>query len=281
MSQKLVKHGSMAGYRAELETDSVCERCRNASRVYNMQYTKAGKAKGLHYRKDEVIDNLYRPARNQPRPAQAVPQAGPPQDANVPLPGPDVPATGPAERSLSDRLRDGLAGLTMTREPANDYVPTDDYPDYISPIDPDPEPGSGTWSEPKPDEYVVTAETITEIKDNLGMYLATVGMTLGLIDPYCGTAIRENLDDMVGAWAKVISHYPSAVKLFMAKGGGKIMAWIDALMATWPVLLAIYEHHLAKTVTLDSRGMPVKVDKSNANANGHFATQPDFNYTVE
>lgn len=287
MSEKLIRHGTWAGYKAELETGQVCDRCRAASRVYNGQYSKANKAKGIKYTTDQVIDHLYKPGRNPTRPRQESQETR--QDPGVP-PKPDQTwrdPSGPPEShtgpTLADKLRDGLRGLTVSSDPVdNPYVSTDDIPDYITPLDADPEPGNGEWSQVKPDdEYVVTADAIRAVKDNLGTYLATVGMTLGIIDPYCGTAIRDNLDDMVDGWARVISHYPGAVKIFMAKGGGKIMAWIDALMATWPVLLAIYEHHLAKSVTVNSLGQFVRVDKTAQSPNGHFATQPNFDYTVE
>lgn len=290
MTQRLIKHGSFAGYKEHLRTEDMCERCRIASRVYNSQYTKANRAKGIKYGSYDVIDNLYKP--NPPRgihsrtmrsaPVASASQGDTPT-ADPDRTGPDVSAQGDAGPSLADRLRDGLFTLRAEKKDNTDnpYVPTDEYPDYISASDPDPEPSGEDWSHASNDEFLVTAEGIKAIKDNLGAYLITAGMTLELIDPYCGTALRDNIDDIVNNWAKVISHYPSAAKMFMAKGGGKIMAWIDAIMATWPVLVAVYEHHLSRSVKLDSLGNPVRVNKNTPSPNGSFATQPDFNYTVD
>lgn len=290
----LAKHGTYAGYRTEMMvggSDNVCERCRNAARVYNTQRSREAKAKGIKYGSHDVIDHLYKPGKGRSRtggyaarPASTGPgySSGratvppPGMDAAGPGDGPD-PAQSPTEsRTIFDQLTDGLkVYVTGGRD---DYVESDEPPDYIQASDADPEPG-GDWSTPTNDEYVITAKDIAAIKDNLGTYLATAGMTLGLIDSYCGSVLRDNLDDMVDGWTRVIAHYPTAAKMFMAKGGGKIMAWIDALMATWPILLAIYEHHFSKAVDLDSNGRPFRVTKTQS-PNGKFATEPQFDYTV-
>lgn len=289
MAARLVKHGTWAGYKVELDNDNVCDRCRAASRVYNSQYTKANRAKGIKYGTNEVIDHLYRPGRNQSNrvPVQTRPVVQGSEEAldHAASTAPDATLAGPqtdAESQDGPSLADRLRGILGSQRPVDGYVETDAPPDYISAIDPDPEPQGDNWARPADDDFVVTAEGMRAIKDNLGTYAATVGMTLGLIDPYCGAAIRDNLDDMVDAWSRVISHYPSAARMFMQKGGGKIMAWIDALMSTWPVLVAVYEHHLSKTVQINSLGQPVRVTKDDReNLNGHFATQPQYDYRVD
>lgn len=305
MEQNLKVHGSEGGYRAHLEAGTSCERCTNAHRVFNKQYTQTGKKQGLKYGKNQVIDNLYTPTGKGHRrgvrpgvsgPGQDQPRTGQDQSSRIPPgypqdahtgtdagqdgsgPGPDQ---GAPSRSLGDRLREGLFSLKAERRGTNEYVDSEPPDDYIHPITPDPEPGDTNWSEVKSDDYVITAKDISQIKDNLASYIFTAGMAMGLLDPYCGAAIRENAADMIEGWANVISKYPNAARMFAAKGGGKIMAWLDALMATFPVLIAIYEHHLAHTVQIDSVGRAVRVTPGRESPNGHFATQPDFNYTVD
>lgn len=289
--RQLVKHGSEAGYREEIKTDNVCERCRNGHRVFDTQYTKRGKAKNLKYGRYDVIDHLYSPDNTRIVPegfskrsaATGHSPAGDSPEGHTQAPISTAPdSDGPGSPGLRERLSDALFSMKTERKTDDGYVPIDETPDYIHPINPDPEPTSEDWSQVKPDEFVITAGEFNQIRDNLGTYLATVGMTIGIIDPYCGTILRDNLDDTVNSWARVITHYPTAAKVFMAKGGGKIMAWIDALISTWPILLAIYEHHLAHTVKIDSLGRAIKVSKADASMpNGHFATQPEYNYTVE
>ena len=64
MPKTLVKHGTNAGYRAELDLGGdPCIRCRNARRVFQTQYTKAGRAKGLKYSGDQVLDQGVRARR--------------------------------------------------------------------------------------------------------------------------------------------------------------------------------------------------------------------------
>lgn len=291
MAQKqMVKHGTRAGYDAELAAggpENVCDRCRKAKRVYAKQFTRQGKAQGLHYTSHDVIDHLYndspqtRPQQARTRGSSQAPASRPSEvDSGYPNTS-DADTATAGSPGLRERLSDALFSLKAERQSDTGYVPIDEQPEYIHPIDPDPEPSGEDWSHVKPDEFVITADNIKAIKDNLGMYLVTAGMTIQLIDPYCGSILRDNLDDMVDSWSRVIMHYPSAAKLFMAKGGGKIMAWLDALMATWPILLAIYEHHLAHTVKIDSLGRAIRVSKADATPNGHFATEPQFDYTVE
>src|SRR5713101_7996291 len=63
MVQRLVKHGSEGGYRAELKTDNVCERCRNGHRQFDRQYTKTYKSRGIKYTRYDVLDHLYKPGK--------------------------------------------------------------------------------------------------------------------------------------------------------------------------------------------------------------------------
>jgi hypothetical protein len=290
MAQRLVKHGSDSGYKAELETGNVCDRCRNAHRVYQRQFTKAGKAAGLKYRGSDVIDQLYRnpspaqvaPSADKPRTAENRPGTSPPvytdQGPAEPEPSPDSPH-GP---SVADRLTEGLrkfAGKSSNDE----YVSNAEPPDYIHESDPDPGP-TGEWSD-APEEFVINKAGMELIENNLGTYLSVLGITLEMIDPYCGPILAENFDNIISKWSKVIARYPRAAKLFMSKDGGTLMVWIGAIQATWPILLAIYEHHLAKNIQTDKQGRVFKVTKQSANGHGEtvdatMPPMPDFEYTV-
>jgi hypothetical protein len=294
MPQSLVKHGTNAGYKRELETDSVCERCRNAHRVYARQHTKYGKANGLKYGNHEVIDHLYTtgPRGSAPRPrrdgsAQQASRAPriivePPGDAYAGT-GEDVTAEARSEPSLGDRLTAGLKAFVVRND--GSYVEDNEQPDYIHESEPDPEPVGGDWSEIKDDDYVVTKADMELIEDNLGTYMSVLGITLEMIDPYCGPILADNFDNIVGRWSKVIARYPKAAKLFLSKDGGTIMLWIGAIQSTWPVLLAVYEHHLAKTIQTDRKsGVSYRVGKASQNGHNVDATmppQPGFDYTVE
>jgi hypothetical protein len=287
MATRTIQHGTNAGYRAELETDSVCDRCRNAHRQYAKQFTRTGKAKGIKYGHFEVIDHLYKgPGQSKSRPGSTYVPGTP---ARVPVErhrdaasGPagqdTVPSDGQADPSLADRLSAAI-GRIAGPSPSNDYVETDEGPSYISASDPDPEPNDNEgWSVVSDEDVVITKQGLQKIEDNLGTYLSVVGITFEMIDPYCGPILAENFDNIISRWTKVIARYPRAAKLFLSEDGGTIFTWIGAIQATWPVLLAIYKHHLARTIRTDDQGNIVQVHPNGSQPTVDATTPPMHNY---
>lgn len=262
MPAKLAQHGSEAGYRAELKRNDVCNRCRNGHRVFDTQYNKANKAKGIKYDRYDVLDHLYKPGQRQRMPApaqmsQVTTAASTGQDRARPhtddTPEPDQ-TSGTSEHtdapggspSLGDRL-----GAALGKMAGREYVEESEYPSHLHAIEPDAEPSGDEWTEVKTSDFVLNEAAVNQIQENLELYLSVVGMSVEIIDPYCGAIAADNLDNMVKKWTKVITHYPKAAEFFMDAKGGILMAWISAIQATWPVLLAIYRHHLARTVQTD------------------------------
>ena len=267
MATQLARHGSDAGYRSEVKRGDVCTRCANAHRVYNRQFRAAGKAQGLKYGSYDVIDHLYTggvktkqagPVRRQggagasTYPTHAAEPPVEPREevpAGVSQPEPGEAGSGP---SIGDRLGAKLREFVGSN-PGNTYVESDEDTGYVHAIDdPDPEPASGEWAQVTDDEFVINAAGLKKIEDNLGTYVSIVGITVEMIDPYCGSIIADNIGPAVERWSKVIAHYPSAAKLFLDGKGGVIMQWISALQATWPILMAVYDHHLAKNVKVEN-----------------------------
>ena len=286
-TQTLIKHVTKKGYEAELLAGNVCERCRAAKRVYSSQYSKGNKARGIKYSTTQVIDHLDRgktqtsPARSFARsvghdsPRDATPSLVSDQD----LDALEVTTESRTEPSVSDRLRGALGGMV-----GETYVQTDDAPDYLHQIEPDPEPAMGDWDKKDAEEYVITAKGYKLIEDNLATYLSVVGITLEMIDPYCGPILAENIENIVNKWTKVIARYPKAAQLFMSEEGGTIMTWIGAIQATWPVLYAIYEHHLNKSVTVENGKVFKRKPGSRVKPSDIDATtppMPDYDYSVE
>jgi hypothetical protein len=293
MAARLIKHGTNAGYNAEIQIDNICDRCRAAHRVYARQYTKIGRAEGLKYSSFDVIDQLDESGRHGPSRRRADTSSGssrasdrhlgsvPPNGA-VPL-APDTTATpdGSNGPTLADRLGSALKDAFV---PSNEYVETGESPDYITVSEPDPEP-AGDWSQTDDQEaYIINKAGMALIENNLGTYLSVLGITLEMIDPYCGPILAEHFDNIVGRWSKVIARYPAAAKIFMSKDGGTIMVWIGALQATWPVLIAVYDHHLAKTVQTDSQGRVFKVrnrdSKDSPLTDATTPPMPEYDYSV-
>jgi hypothetical protein len=130
------------------------------------------------------------------------------------------------------------------------YVDEGETPDYLHTVDPDPEPSGEEWSTVSDEEFVINAAGMKKIEENLGTYISILGMTMEMVDPYCGAILANNIPKMVERWAKVIAHYPRAANLFLDAKGGIIMEWIGAIQVSWPFLYAVYEHHLARTVRI-------------------------------
>lgn len=271
MVKTLIKHGSEAGYRHELATGTVCDRCRNAHRVFDRQYSAKGKRSGLKYDRNDVLDHLYKPGaprgkasnlRNKPESNQD--RLGTDWSMTVEnLPGTqdtlgqdsaEVRSEQPSESRLGALLSDRVKALRTPE--GQEYVEDTEIPEYLqdaareTPKDTDP---AGDWSKVDEEAVIITASDMRLIEENMGTYLSVLGMTLELIDPYCGPIFGDTLENMVKRWSKVVARYPKGAALFMSKGGGIIMDWIAAIQATWPFLYALYEHHLAGTIKTDGR----------------------------
>jgi hypothetical protein len=286
MPRKLVRHGTNSGYRAELGAgNEPCRRCHNAHLVYQTQYTKEAKAKGLKYKGDQVIDHLYGTGTpsNPSRPTHAPRTAedGPSPDFGGytvgAVPSDPEPPTGRDGPTLLERIA-ALRVSTPDNDGGNEYVEDSEYPDYITPnsVDPDPDPDGADYSQvpPNSDEYVINAAGMAKIEDSLGTYLSIFGITMEMVDPYCGPILAENMDNIVRHWSKVIAKYPKAAELFMDGKGGTLMTWIGAIQATWPFLFAIYQHHFSKDIQTSGGN----IYKKNANGAGRFdPTMPPMN----
>lgn len=282
-TQTLVKHGTQAGYKAEKKSGNVCDRCRKASRVYYYQYSDAGKAQNLKFSTHDVIDHLYGKA-TQPKSKQT--QTRQPGEATPPsvpeLPGQDDTAQADTTQpGIGERLTDALKGFTLSAEKKSDtYIETEEIPDYLDQLSPDPEPAGDDWARVKDDEYLITPQGMEAIQDSMGTYLSVISMTLSLMDPYCAPTDQE-IHGLVIHWSKVVARYPKAAKLFMSETSGVIFDWIGAIQATWPILYRIYEHHLSGTIKTEGRRV------YRVNPNGHHPNEgvdnltPEFEYTTQ
>jgi len=293
VAQRLVRHGTEAGYNAERQIGNICNRCAAAHRVWSRRKGKKGKSEGLgQYTSYDVIDHLDLRAKRPPRTASAPPPAASAipspraesdgmaalPDATDPHASPETASATP-EPSLGDRLASKIRELSIGGPQEAEYV--EEYDDgYVHEIDDVDQPGP-EW-EPVDDEiFVINAKALATIEENLGTYLSIIGMTAEMIDPICGGALAGNMDKMVEKWSKVIAHYPKAAALFMDSTGGIIFAWIGALQATWPFLYAIYQHHLAKTIMVGPDGQIYRKGQM-PNPNGQVIDplQPQFQYSA-
>jgi hypothetical protein len=289
MPRKLVRHGTNSGYRTELNAgNDPCPRCQNAHRVFQTQYSRAAKAAGVKYTGDQVIDHLYgtgtpsNPNRPTSAPRTYDVRTAPSYAPDAEPAGTDPPTAGSGP-SLADRVKSLL--VSSPDDDGQPYVGESEIPDYLTlgTIDPDPDPDGDQYQQVPTDsaEFVINAAGMAKIEDSLGTYLSIVGITMEMVDPYCGPILAENMDNIVRKWAKVIAKYPKAAELFMDGKGGTIMLWIGAIQATWPVLFAMYEHHFSKDIQTSGGN----IFRKSANNTGRFdptmPPMPDqFQYTA-
>jgi hypothetical protein len=295
------RHGSEAGYREEIKRGEPCEKCRNGHRQFDKQYTKKGKQAGLRYGRYEVLDHLYRPGvpRGVPVRARGLTESSVPRasriEADAPRPSVESDSelgefTVTSEPSLADRMSDRIREFILP-DGGSDFVPVDEMPEYLtggndSMYDAPPADDQG-WSEIPAEEFVINAAGMKKIEDTLGMYLSVVGMTVEMIDPYCGPILADNFQNIVERWSKIIAHYPKSAALFLNEKGGVLMLWMGGIQATWPVLYAMYKHHLAGTVKVTADGRIMEMHAPGTHANEHAGmfdnltpTTDQFNYSA-
>ena len=287
---QMAKHGSEAGYDSERRTgQNVCDRCRNAHRVFARQYRPAGKAQGLKFGYRDVIDHLYSgdgkarigrgTAATGARSTSRVPVEATATAQSATLAGEREPAGVPLRQRFATAL-DGLMTGVQVPDDNPSYVADEDPPDYLTSVDADPDPIGEVFGEPEV-EYVINEAGLAKIEENLGTYLSIVGMTGSMIDPYCGSMLADNLPNMVNKWTKVIAHYPKVAEMFLDGKGGIVFAWISALQATWPVLLAFYHHHLARDIQVKDGRVFRKDNAMRPGFDGTMPPMPDnFNYSA-
>lgn len=289
-STEPILHGSEKGYNTERVTGTICNRCRAAHRVWSSQYTKTAKAKGIRYRSNQVIDHLdvgpwgSRAKASNYSSISSSNRASMPRSVTLDMTDyeSDTSANETPKPSLADRLSSAIGSLRS--QPSGDYV-DEEAPEYLSAVEPDPEPAQDTgeeWSEVADEDIVINKAGMKLIEDNLGFYLSTVGMTLEIIDPYCGPILAQNMPNMVERWSKVIARYPKAAKFFLSQDSGTFLTWAAALQATWPVLYAVYEHHLARTVQVDKQRRIFRVGQQapQEKPDATMPPMPSYEYTV-
>jgi hypothetical protein len=102
-----------------------------------------------------------------------------------------------------------------------------------------------------------------------------------MADPYCGRALSENLDNMIDKAMPLIVRSPAAVKFLTSTSGG-LLDWVGFLQSCWPVLQAIYAHHLARSVVQDPKtGAFIRKSVNGSVVNATMPPLMDFDYTAE
>lgn len=108
--------------------------------------------------------------------------------------------------------------------------------------------------EPKTREYKpklnikITAAVRRDVEGKLAFGFGMLAQTWSMIDPLCGSVAMEAGPDMAKKYTPIICQSPEVVR-WLTKSGN-FLIYIDALMATWPVIQVVFAHHVAKTVAV-------------------------------
>lgn len=117
----------------------------------------------------------------------------------------------------------------------------------------DPEPKDSKESKPKI-SYRVTASVRRDVEGKLALGFGMLGETWSLIDPLCGQVLTAHGPDMAKKYTPILCQSPEVVR-WMTRSGNFLM-WIDALMATWPVIQMAVAHHVLHTVVMQRMESP-------------------------
>lgn len=146
--------------------------------------------------------------------------------------------------------------------PADDVLTIDDLAERI-PDDPEPKE-----SDVKPKiTHRVTAATRRDIEGKLALGFGLLGQSWMLVDPLCGKTLVDIGPDMAKKYTPLLCQSPEVVKWLTRSGN--FMLWIDALMATAPLIQMVFAHHIARTIN---------VEMMQQSANGHV---PNPEYVVQ
>jgi hypothetical protein len=131
--------------------------------------------------------------------------------------------------------------------------------DAAQAIPDDPEPADVPEFRPKT-TIKVTAAVRRDVEGMLAFAFGMSGQMWSMIDPVCGGQALELGPNLAKKYTPIVCQSPSAVK-FLTKSG-KFALYIDAAVATWPLVQVVVAHHLTKSVAVgaNGQGSPVPND---------------------
>ncbi len=227
---KPVEHNTRNGYRRGCRTDSECPSfqaggpsCRQANNKYQADLRE--------------IRNLSRGRPARPGPGR------PPKNST----GGMRITVGNTRSDNSDNLNTPIPDVAYV-EPPKSLLDAQ--------VNPDPPPADQPDSQygyPDDTPFILTPGMKADAKGKLALFGTLVATPLDMVDPYCGAALSQNLDNMIDKAMPLIMRSPAAMKFLTSTSGG-IMEWLAFLQACWPVVTAAYAHHLARSVIRGADG---------------------------
>src|ERR1700677_1444675 len=126
---------------------------------------------------------------------------------------------------------------------------------------------------PKDDQppIKITKAVQADITGKLAFWLSIPAEPWLRVDPYCGGAYSDQVDEIAVKMAPLICQSPDLVRWF-SKSTTFIM-WTELGIAVRPVVEAIIAHHVTKRIALDAQGQAFE-QQGGADFSAYAARQP-------
>jgi hypothetical protein len=92
------------------------------------------------------------------------------------------------------------------------------------------------------------------------------------VDPYCGGAYADSIDQIAVKLAPILCLSPQVVQWFTKSS--VFFMWTELLMACRPVAEAVIAHHVTRRITIDSQGEPVENPRGGMDFSAYSSRQP-------
>lgn len=125
-------------------------------------------------------------------------------------------------------------------------------------IEPDLAPGKAKPEKvqpAKPKPRPVTAAARKRVADELEAYVKMAALTWSLRDEHCAPVLSDQSRAIADSLATILGRNPALLQ--WVEHTGMIGDWVKLWMAISPVVSAIREHHITKTVKSDDGGAGV------------------------
>jgi hypothetical protein len=119
----------------------------------------------------------------------------------------------------------------------------------------------------------VTPAVRRDIEGKVAFWLLIPGEPWRRVDPYCGQAYLDSIEDIALKATPLLCQSPAVVRWF-AKSTTFVQV-TELAMACRPVAEAIIAHHVTRRITLDSLGRPVVVEGGGVDFGPYSARQPN------
>jgi hypothetical protein len=129
---------------------------------------------------------------------------------------------------------------------------------------------------PAPDEQPapkVTKAIRDDITGKIAFWLMIPAEPWLRVDPYCGGAYADNVDQIAIKLAPILCLSPEVVRWFSKSS--TFILWTELAMACRPVAEAVIAHHVTRRITVNSQGQPVENPGGGMDFSAYSSRQPN------